>query len=146
MRLLCAVRVLSGMRDNGHDPFTFLRPLCRWQAQPNRPEKVALVHRNTLQYAVNFYCDALLKNFTTQALGAHVLWAVRYLRSAEGKDWFGVKKLFHAAVLKKKMSVDDLLAEVSACVRVSEPVPCQRCLGPHHPLPRPCGPACPCMP
>jgi hypothetical protein len=98
--------------------------LGRWETKGQ--EKVSLLHRNTLLYAVNHYTRVLLKNFTTKSLGAHVLWAVRYLRTAAGLDWFPVKKMFYATV-DKKLGLAALFAEVCLLFLASSGMPCIAC-------------------
>ena len=60
MRLVCAT-VLCG----------------RWNAIANPPAKVAITQQNVMTYATKAYLRTLLKNYTTQALGSHVLWTIR---------------------------------------------------------------------
>jgi hypothetical protein len=49
---------------------------------------VSITQYNVLAYASNAYLTTLLKNYyTTQGLGSHVLWTIRYLVTAAGGDW-----------------------------------------------------------
>ena len=67
-------------------------PVHRWKAIANglpvnqRPSNVPITEGNVLKYAARAYFKTLLKNYTTQALGAHVLWTIRYLATAAGWD------------------------------------------------------------
>ena len=87
----------------------------RWIAIGNNPnDKVPITHPNVLQYAANSYEDVLLKNFTTRALGSHVLWTVRYLATAAQWDWGVLRRDFVATLIKKVMSVGQCLQALAA--------------------------------
>ena len=81
----------------------------RWNAVPNPPDKVSVSHTNVLRYASNAYFTTLLKNYTTQALGAHVLWTIRYLTTAAGGNWGQVRQDFAATLCKKDKNVAQCL-------------------------------------
>ncbi len=47
--------------------------VSRWDALQDAPDKMSITHTNVLAYASNAYLTTLLKNYTTQGLGSHVL-------------------------------------------------------------------------
>ena len=80
--------------------------LCgRWNAIANPPAKVAITQQNVMTYATKAYHSTLLKNYTTQALGSHVLWTIRYLTTAAGGNWGMLRRGFAATLCKKDTPV-----------------------------------------
>ena len=78
----------------------------RWRAtHAGASDKVSFFHNQQMRYAANAYHDTLLKNFTTRALGSHVLWTVRYLVTCAGWDWSTLRRHFNATLSKKEVGV-----------------------------------------
>ena len=75
-----------------------------------------VTHGNVVQYACNAYRTTLLKNYTTQALGAHVLWTIRYLTTAAGGVWGAVRRAFAATLSKKDSTVAQCLQATTAAL------------------------------
>ena len=90
-------------------------PVHRWKAIANglpvnqRPSNVPITEGNVLKYAARAYFKTLLKNYTTQALGAHVLWTIRYLATAAGWDWGPLRHHFTSTLRKKDTTVAQCL-------------------------------------
>ena len=72
-------------------------------------------------YASNAYHDTLLKNFTTRALGSHVLWTARYLVQSRGWDWSTLRRHFNATLFKKDVGVTACMAAVAAAMQAAKP-------------------------
>ena len=85
---------------------------CRWATIAGN-DKVPISDYNVLQYAVTAYFKTLLKNYTTQALGAHVLWTIRYLAATVGWDWGVLRRHFTATLHKKDITVAQCLQAVT---------------------------------
>ena len=87
----------------------------RWKAIANglpvnqRPSNVPITEGNVLKYAARAYFKTLLKNYTTQALGAHVLWTIRYLATAAGWDWGPLRHHLTSTLRKKDTTVAQCL-------------------------------------
>jgi hypothetical protein len=90
----------------------------RWRAtHAGASDKVSLFHNQQMRYAANAYHDTLLKNFTTRALGSHVLWTVRYLVTCAGWDWSTLRRHFNATLSKKEVGVTACMVEVAAAMQ-----------------------------
>ena len=77
----------------------------RWNALQDAPDKVSITHGNVVQYASNAYLTTLLKNYTTQGLGSHVLWTIRYLVTAAGGDWGRMRQEVASTLCNKDTTV-----------------------------------------
>ncbi len=64
-----------------------------------------ITHGNVVQYASNAYLTTLLKNYTTQGLGSHVLWTIRYLVTAAGGDWGRMRQEVASTLCNKDSTV-----------------------------------------
>jgi hypothetical protein len=78
---------------------------------------VSITHGNVVQYASNAYLTTLLKNYTTQGLGSHVLWTIRYLVTAAGGDWGRMRQEVAATLCNKDTTVVHCLRAGGAVAR-----------------------------